>query len=359
MPDGIIKRYTRAAGIALAVASLLLVLHFFGARLLSATLPFAFAFFAARLALSPARFLATKTRLPLRAWSVGLTLLLFLLVGGGAYLLVRPLFFECGEILSGVLADPGLPEKIARAVGSVSSFFLSRIPGGAGSLLPEFDLASPVQNALSALLSFLTRVVGGILSRIPSFLFALFVSVVAAVWFAADPDLFARLKTRWLPPAWRQKAEALGRGVARGAGTVVYAYGILFCLTFLILLGGLSLLGVPCALLWSLLIALFDLLPVLGAGGILIPWGIVAIVTGKGAFGACILFLSLLIFAVRQILTPRLVGRGLGIHPLLAFFAFYAGWKIAGATGVLFGLFFAAIASRRYRRAGRKTPGTE
>ena len=139
----------------------------------------------------------------------------------------------------------------------------------------------------------------------------------------------------------------------------MYAYGILFCLTFLILLGGLSLLGVPCALLWSLLIALFDLLPVLGAGGILVPWGIVMIATGRGAFGACILFLSLSIFTVRQILTPRLLGRGLGIHPLLAFFAFYAGWKIAGATGVLFGLFLSALASRRLRRTGQRSPGTE
>ena len=357
MPDGIIKRYGRTAGIALAAVSLLLILHFFGARLLSATLPFAFAFLAARLTLSPARFLARKSRLPLRVWSVVLTLLLFLSVGGGAYLAVRRLFFECGEILSGALSDPGLPSRIARAAGSVSSFFLSRIPGG--TPLPELDLASPVQNALSALLSFLTRLVGGILARIPSFLFALFVSVFAAVWFAADPDLFTRLKTRWLPPAWRAKAETLGRGLLRGAGTVVYAYGILFCLTFLILLGGLFLLGVPCALLWSLLIALFDLLPVLGAGGILVPWGVVMIATGRGAFGACILFLSLLIFTARQILTPRLLGRGLGIHPLLAFFAFYAGWKIAGAPGVLFGLLLAALASRRYRRTEQKTPGTE
>lgn len=357
MTEGSIRRYGRTAAIGGAIALSLAVLHFFGARLLSALLPFGFAYLIAHATRPPARFLALKTRLPLRAWSVVLTLLLFFLIGGGAFWMVRQLFFECGEIVSGVLSDPGLPSKIAGAVGSVSSFFLSHIPGG--SPLLEFDYAAPVQNGLSALFSFLSRTVGGILSRIPSFLLALFVSVFAAVWFAADPDLFARLKTRLLPPAWSARAETLWRGLLRGTLTVVYAYGILFCLTFLILLGGLFLLGVPCALLWSLLIALFDLLPVLGAGGILVPWGLISIFSGRGAFGACLLSLSLLLFIVRQILTPRLVGRGLGIHPLLAFFAFYAGWKIAGAPGVLAGLILAALARGKFRRAETEAPGTE
>ncbi len=351
MPDGIIKRWGRPAAAALSALFGLLFLRFFGGRVLSAVLPFLFAFLVARLTLSPARFLARKTRVPLRVWAVLLTLLLFFSLGFGIFLLVRRLIVECGEILSLILSDPGLPSRIASTIESFSSFFLSRVPGGAGGpLLSGSDLAGMVRNGFSTLVSSFSRLLGSILSTVPSILFALFVSVIAAVWFASDPDGLPRLSEGILPPAWQKRVGSLGRGLFRGAGTVFYAYGILFCLTFLILFSGLLLLGVPYALLRALCIALFDLLPVLGAGGILVPWGIFAVVSGRAAFGACILFLSLLIFTVRQILAPRLIGRGLGIHPLLAFFAVYAGFKLAGAAGAAVGLFLSAFASRRIKR---------
>ena len=359
MTEGTIDRRGRAVFLALAIVGGLLLVRFFFGRIAAALFPFVFAYLSARLTLPPARFLSKKTRIPVRVWSVLLTLSFFFLIGFAAFSLVRQLIAECGAILSGVLSDPDLPSRIAGALESVSSFILSRVPGGAGGpLLSESDLAGMVRDALSSLFSWFSRLVGGVVSRIPSFLLSLFASVLAAVWFAADPEALIRL-FRLLPPAWQRRGEQIGRGLFRGAGTVFYAYGVLFCVTFLILLCGLALLGVPYALLLSFLVALFDLLPVLGAGGILVPWGIVSIASGRAAFGACILVLSFLIFAVRGILTPRLFGRGLGIHPLLAFFAVYAGLRLAGFAGVLLGLFLSVFASRALDRRAGRAPDTE
>ena len=360
MGDAVFKKYGRAVGVALAVLAGLLFLKYFAGRILSAFLPFLFAFLFARLTLVPARKIARATRLPVGAVSVALTLLLFFLFGFGTFLLLRQVIVECGAILSEALSDPALPARIAGALESVSSFVLSRIPGGAGGpLISESDLAGILRDGLSALVSSFSRFLGGILTRVPSFFFALLVSVFAAIWFSADPDGLTRLKLRLIPPAWRERVESLRRGFFRGVGTVFYAYGVLFLVTFLLLLVGLSLLRVPYALLFSLLIALFDLLPVLGAGGILVPWGIVSIVSGRGAFGACLLALSLTVFIVRQILTPRLVGRGLGIHPMLAFFSVYVGFKLAGAAGVVCGLFLSAAASRALAGKTEKASNTQ
>ena len=349
MTEGISRRFPHAAVVALFVVFGILFLHFFSGRVLSVLFPFFFAWLSARLTLPPARRLAKRTKIPVRVWAVFLTLLLFSLIGFCAFLLIRRLIVECAGMLSDALSDPGLPSRIAGTLEKISSFVSSHIPGEAGNtLFSEEDLAGMVRDAFSSLFSSFSRFVGGILSRVPSFLLSLFVSVIAAVWFAADPDGLARLKGRLLPPAWQAKADRIGRGIGRGARAFFYAYGILFCVTFLILLIGLSVLRVDYALLLSLFIALFDLLPVLGAGGILIPWGIVSVVSGRGAFGACLFSLSLLIFIVRQILTPRLFGRGLGIHPLLAFFAVYAGLRLAGAAGMLAGLFLSVLISRRF-----------
>ncbi|MBO4283323.1 MAG: AI-2E family transporter [Clostridia bacterium] len=359
MTDEAFDRRRRAVLIVLSAVAGLLLLRFFSGRITAALFPFVFAYLLARLTLVPARFLSRKTRIPVRTWSVLLTLSFFFLIGFGTFLLVRQLITECGEILAGVLSDPDLPSRIAGTLESFSSFILSRVPGGAGGpLLSESDLAGMVRDAIASLFSWFSRLVGGILSRIPAFLLSLLASVFAAVWFAADPDAPIRL-FRLLPSAWQRRGEQIGRGLFRGAGTVFYAYGILFCVTFLILFCGLALLGAPYALLVSFLVALFDLLPVLGAGGILVPWGIVSMVSGRAAFGACILFLSFLVFAVRGILTPRLFGRGLGIHPLLAFFAVYAGLRLAGFAGVLCGLILSVLLSRALARRAGKAPDTE
>ena len=353
MIDGVIRRHGRAIGIALAILGGLLFCRFFAGRVLAALLPFLFAFLAARLTLRPARWLAKKTRLPVGAASVVLTLLLVFSFGFGIFLLLRQVIVECGAILSDTLSDPSLPARIAAAVENLSAFVRSHIPGGAGGpLLSEEDLSGIVRNGFSSLVSSFSRLLGGILSRVPSFFFALLVSVVAAVWVSSDPDGLHRLSNRLIPPLWRERVERLRRGFFRGVGTVFYAYGILFLVTFFLLLAGLSLLRVPYALLLSLLVALFVLLPVLGAGGILVPWGIFSVVSGRGAFGACLFALSLVIFIVRQILTPRLVGRGLGIHPLLAFFSVSAGYKLAGAAGVVAGLILSALGSRALSSEG-------
>ena len=48
---------------------------------------------------------------------------------------------------------------------------------------------------------------------------------------------------------------------------------------------GPDVLRVPNAILIALCIAVFDILPVLGTGGIMIPWGIISLIMGKWVLG--------------------------------------------------------------------------
>ena len=62
--------------------------------------------------------------------------------------------------------------------------------------------------------------------------------------------------------------------------------------------------------------------------------------------GAAFLVLLILYFAVtvlRQILEPRLVGKSLGLHPLLTLLASYAGWRLFGFFGMLLGPILAML----------------
>ena len=99
---------------------------------------------------------------------------------------------------------------------------------------------------------------------------------------------------------------------------------------------GFLLLGVPNPAGIALLVALVDILPVLGVGTVLIPWSLFELCIGKLPFGIGMIVLYLVVVIVRQILEPRIVGSSIGLHPLLTLFAMYVGLRLCGVLGLIF-----------------------
>jgi predicted PurR-regulated permease PerM len=108
-------------------------------------------------------------------------------------------------------------------------------------------------------------------------------------------------------------------------------------LTFTECFIGLSLIGIRYALVLAILIAVVDILPVLGSGTVLIPWGVASLLLGHARTGAALLVLYAFITIVRYVVEPRVIGDQLGLHPLVALIAMFAGLKAFGVTGLLLG----------------------
>ena len=68
---------------------------------------------------------------------------------------------------------------------------------------------------------------------------------------------------------------------------------------------------------------IFDILPVAGSGGILIPWALFSFVSGNYKQGIGLLILYGVITVIRQYIEPRTVGNTLGIHPLITLIGMY------------------------------------
>ena len=106
-------------------------------------------------------------------------------------------------------------------------------------------------------------------------------------------------------------------------------------MSFLILLAGFFLLGIPYAPLWALLIALVDAVPLLGTGTVLIPWALLTFLQGNGLQAMGLLIIYAVTFLTRTAMEPRLVGRQLGLDPLLTLASLYAGFHFWGVGGML------------------------
>ena len=193
----------------------------------------------------------------------------------------------------------------------------------------------------------------GVLS-IPGALITIIVTIVASFYIAADYRTVLGFLRRLIPAAYRDKVTQVV-GYGKNA-VVVYikSYTIIFFLTMAELWIGFALLKVPYKLGLSFGIAFFDLMPILGVGGILMPWGTIALLMGNLKIGIGIWVLYLVITAIRNAVEPKLVGHQIGLHPLATLVAMVVGLKIAGLPGMML-LPISLVAINRLRQ----TPNPE
>ncbi len=102
------------------------------------------------------------------------------------------------------------------------------------------------------------------------------------------------------------------------------------------LTNGLTFIGIRNSVLIALLIAIFDILPVLGTGGIMLPWTIITAFQGQLSTALGLLIVYLVVTIIRNIIEPRIVGRQIGLHPVVTLVSMFVGAQLFGVLG-LFG----------------------
>jgi sporulation integral membrane protein YtvI len=294
-------------------------------------LPFFLAFLLSRTVRRPAHALARSLHLPPSLCALALLLALCLL--GGTLLWWGLLYLgrEAIALAQRLSQDPSLAALLSDAEARLSSFF-SRFAFLDDAPRPSSLLYGMLGRIASSLASFLSGVVSGL----PTALFFLLVTLVASVYFCLDGEKLTAHLWRLCPKALRERIHAYREGAGRLLRRYLRGYLILFLITLCSLLAGLSLLRVEHALLLSLLFSLADLLPIVGIGTVLIPWGLLCLATGERAMGISLLVLYLAVSVVRQLAEPKILGKSLGIHPLLSLLCSYAGLSLFGVWGLLF-----------------------
>ena len=170
---------------------------------------------------------------------------------------------------------------------------------------------------------------------IPGALIQLIIIVVSSFYMAADYQTVIDFLKGLIPSSQRDDMVKVVSYARTAVVAYIKSYSIMFCITFLELWIGLSLLKIPYELGLAFGIAVFDLMPILGVGGILLPWGGIALILGNLKMGIGIIALYLVIAAVRNTVEPRIVGKEIGLHPLATLVAMVVGLRLIGLVGML------------------------
>ena len=330
---------------------LLGAIFYFALRYLAVwLLPFVIGFFAAMLLQKPVAALTRRTKLPRSVWSV-------LLVAA----LLSAVFLLLGALISRIAAESagfpewvsGLAPEVKRAFGDLEIRLAGLLKGLPDSLESALQQSPEklITAALGSLAQALTRLSSGILTRLPGILLASLLSVIAACFLTND---YPRI-SRFVLAQFSEEKQTLLRSAKRlfteNVLKMLRGYGILFLLTFAELLTGFLLLRLEYAALLALLIAILDILPVLGTGTVLLPWAAIRLLLGQSGGALQLVGLYLVITVIRNVLEPRIIGGQVGLPPIVALVSMYLGLKLFGFLG-LFALPILVILLVRLQQAG-------
>ena len=260
--------------------------------------------------------------------------------------------------LAGVL--PQLEEAARSGIHLTENWLLelsARTPQSIRPLLENNvrDFFSDGSTLLSRAAAWLLGLAGNLLSHLPDSALGLFTTVLSGCMISAKLPRIRNWCLRRIP---RKRLRAIGaamKRIRRALGCWLMAQGKLMGLTFVILLLGFVLLRIPYALLWALGICLVDAFPVLGTGTVLLPWSLVLFLGKDTARAIGILGIYTIITLSRSIAEPKLLGRHLGMDPLVTLMALYAGFRIWGIGGMLLSPILTATALQLVPEQEEKT----
>ena len=202
------------------------------------------------------------------------------------------------------------------------------------------NLETQIMDALAGLATKVsTEAIGmvtGFAASLPMLFIKTVLFIVSTVFITIDYDKIMGFVVYQMNDRVREIFEETKAYMVNVLFVVIRSYVMIMSITFVELSIGLSIIGIDYALLIALCIAIFDILPVLGTGGVMIPWTVISIVLGNFWLALKLFVLYVIITIVRNIIEPKIVGGQLGLHPIITLSSMFAGLQVLGGLG-LFG----------------------
>jgi len=186
-------------------------------------------------------------------------------------------------------------------------------------------------------------------TSIPGLIVQIVITVISTFFMVIDFQKICKFLLSMVPGSKREIVSTSLHYTKTMIAVYIKSYSLLFLLTFVELSIGFLLLGVKNAVLIAVIISIFDLMPILGTGGIVLPWALISLMLGNWGRAIGLLVLYLVITGIRQTLEPKIVGKQIGLHPLATLVAMLLGLKLFGIVGMFAIPVLLAVTTSMYR----------
>lgn len=276
-------------------------------------------------------------------------------------------------IILGIVALIAIPTvgKIVEAFSAIPQIYSESIQPALEEFLLRFEengigiegplgkvLTDAIPNILSSLGTLVTNVSGKIVvwvsslaGKLPTALLNGLICLIATVFISLDFDILKEFVHLNLAQRSLSMLGEIKDSLVAIVWQFLKSYFFIFLITATEIFIGLLIIGIKKPLFYALMIAIFDAFPVVGSGMILLPWAVITMIAYDFLKGLGLLILYLVVVIVRQIIEPKIVGKRVGLRPIITLSAMFVGTKLFGGIG-LFGLPIAAAIITDLNSAG-------
>lgn len=290
-------------------------------------------------------FLQEKLHLPRFLSSIIAISCIFIIFVGIIYIVIL-------EIYQGTLylADK-VPNHFKDLVGYLVDFFHNMILPVQEKILSFFLTLDPthqttISNSMENIMNHIATTGATFLqeslTNLPKLITALpssitiMIFIILGTFFISNDWYFLKDKLQYFfPQTMNTSTKRVGNQFKKTLGGFIKAQFIIIFMSGVIIFMGLVILNVEHALTIALFSAIVDLIPFIGIGMIFVPWIIYLFVTANYSLTISLSILYGIVIVSRQVLEPKILSSSVGVHPLVALFGYFIGFKIWGMLGLL------------------------
>lgn len=301
--------------------------------------PFVIGFVLAYLLKRPIRFAAHKLHISRKVAAIALVLVFYCTIGLLLALLGIKAFSAAGDFLRGL---PGFyTARVEPVLMSIFGGIEQSVLSIDESLIASLEqLWGQFVESLGQLVSSLSAgtisVLYSLAGSLPGLFIKLLLMIISTFFIAMDYDRITGFFIRQMSEKAQEVFWEIKTYVTGTLFVCIRSYALIMSITFVELSIGLTVVGIENAVVIALLIAVFDILPVLGTGGIMIPWAAVTAIQGEFKLALALFAVYIVVTIIRNIIEPKIVGSQLGLHPVATLASLFLGAQLFGVVG-LFG----------------------
>lgn len=208
--------------------------------------------------------------------------------------------------------------------------------------LQNISVPEVLRNSINLLINRIQRLLEGFAERIAGLLVTMVSQIIGLViapflayYLLRDIEAIKRRTIMYIPIPYRTKVNYLARQMNDVLNGFIRGQLVNSAIVGLLIAAGLAIVGIRYALFIGLIAGLLNIIPYFGPVIGFLPAFVLAIVKSPMT-----VFWVLVIFIVvnqleASIISPRIIGQSVGLHPLAVIFAVLAGGELMGLIGML------------------------
>jgi len=202
----------------------------------------------------------------------------------------------------------------------------------------DTELASiDFEEYIRSVFGFLVANILGIFSNIADFLLKIIIFIMTLFYLLRDGRKLKEYLVLLSPMSDRYDEEVMKRLVA-SVKSIIGGNIVIAIIQGVLAIVGFSIFNVPDPVIWGSLAALASFIPMVGTSLITIPSVIYLALSGQvGLAIGLLIWASMVIGLVDNLLAPKIIGRGIKVNSLLVLLSIFGGIAFFGPLGFLFG----------------------